>query len=103
MQYLCDLKHSSGERPRSRSRIHSATRLIEHTRCARLDDMPTATITRNNLRKIVTESVHNALSSELMKLRALALPTVSQREQREIEKSLRRADRSIGKRISVTV
>ena len=65
--------------------------------------MPTATITKNDLRKIVTESVRHALSSELMKLRALALSTVSQREQREIEKSLHRADRSVGKRISITI
>ena len=57
--------------------------------------MLTATITRDDLRKIVTESVHDALSSELMKLRALALPMISQKEQREIEKSLCRADRSV--------
>ena len=65
--------------------------------------MPTATITKSGLRKIVIESVHDALSSELMKLRALALPTVSQREQREIERSLHQTDRSVGKRIRVTV
>jgi len=65
--------------------------------------MPTVTITKSGLRKIVTESIHSALSSELMKLRALVLPTVSQKEQREIEKSLRRADRSAGKRIRITV
>ena len=65
--------------------------------------MSTATITRNDLRKIVTESVHHALGSELMKLRALALSTVSQKEQREIEKSLLRADRSVGKRLRITI
>ncbi len=78
-------------------------KLLESTRCVRLNGMPTATITENNLRKIVTESVHGALNSELMKFRALALHTVSQKEQREIEKSLRRADRSVGKRISITI
>jgi len=46
--------------------------------------MPIATITRNDLRKIVTESVHHALNSELMKLRALALSTVSQKEQNQV-------------------
>ncbi len=65
--------------------------------------MPSLTITKNNLRQIVTESVRDALGVELMKLRALALPSVSQKEQREIEKSLRRANRSVGKRIRVVV
>ena len=65
--------------------------------------MSTATITKNNLRKIVTKSVHDAFSSELMRFRALALPAVSQKEQREIEKSLRQIDRSVGKRIRVAI
>lgn len=45
------------------------------------------------------ESVRDVLDTELMKLRSLALPTVSSKEQKEIEKSLRKADRSASKRI----
>lgn len=69
----------------------------------RLGDMQSLTINKDNLREIVAESVRDALTSELMKLRALALPAVSKKEQREIEKILRRADRSPGKKIHVSV
>ncbi len=65
--------------------------------------MQSLTINKDNLREIVAESVRDALTSELMKLRALALPAVSKKEQREIEKILRRADRSPGKKIHVSV
>jgi hypothetical protein len=65
--------------------------------------MKTITISKTDLRKVVTQSVRDVLDEELMKLRALALPAVSRKEQQEIEKSLRRADRAIGKRIRLSV
>lgn len=86
-----------------KGRPGTAALLHKSIYCVSLSIMPTTTITVNSLRKIVTESVHSALSSELMKLRALALPTITQREQREIEKSLRQADRSTGKIIRITI
>ncbi len=65
--------------------------------------MDNITIAKNDLRELVTESVRDALNLELIKLRALALPFVSKKEQSEIEKILRRADRAVGKKINVTV
>ena len=65
--------------------------------------MTNLTISKSDLRELVTESVRGALSEELMKFRALALPAVSQREQREIERSLSKADRSVGKKIRITL
>ena len=64
--------------------------------------MQSATITKEELRTIVFKGIRDAFDLELMKFRALALPSVSQKEQREIVKSLRRADRSAGKKIYVT-
>src|SRR3989344_8354837 len=61
--------------------------------------MQTITTSKKELRQIVKESVRDVLDTELMKLRSLALPTVSSKEQKEIEKSLRKADRSASKRI----
>ena len=65
--------------------------------------MSTTTITKQDLCEIVTTSVREALSVEMMKLRALALPYVSNQEQREIEKALRKGDDSTGKTISVAI
>lgn len=52
---------------------------------------------------MVTESVREALGSELVKLRLLALPAIGTREQREIERSLHNADRTIGKRLRIMI
>ena len=65
--------------------------------------MSTSTITKKELQRIVTESVRETLSSELMKLRALALPSVSKKEQRDIEQSLRHAARSLGAKVRVSL
>ena len=65
--------------------------------------MPTSTITKKELQRIVTESVRETLSSELMKLRALTLPSVSKKEQREIEQSLRYADRTPGTKVRISL
>ncbi len=65
--------------------------------------MHNATITKKELRAIVVEGVRDALDLELMRFRATTLPFVSQKEQREIIKLLRRADRSAGKKICVSL
>ncbi|MFH1170176.1 MAG: hypothetical protein V1704_01285 [Candidatus Vogelbacteria bacterium] len=65
--------------------------------------MQTATITKKEIRTIIIEGVRDAFDLELTKFRTLALPFVSQKEQREIIKSLRRVDRSVGKKIYVTL
>ncbi len=49
------------------------------------------------------KSVCDVLDTELMRLRALALPTVGSKEQKEIEKILRTADRTNGKRVRVVI
>ena len=64
-------------------------------------NMETLTVSKKELQEVVRESLRGALSSELMKLRALALPTVSLKEQREIEKGLQKADRTIGETVTV--
>ena len=65
--------------------------------------MQTITTSKKELRQIVKESVRDVLDTELMKLRALALPAVSLKEQKEIEKVLRHADRSVGKQFRLGV
>ena len=65
--------------------------------------MPSLTITKNDIREIVTESVRDTLSSEFMKFRALVLPLVSLKEQKEIEKLLNKSDRSVGKKVRIFI
>ena len=48
--------------------------------------MSTITIHKKELKSVIKESVSEAISQELSKLRALALPFVSQKEQEDIEK-----------------
>ena len=47
--------------------------------------MATITVSRKQLKDTVKESVREALAQELMWLRALILPLVSENEQRDIE------------------
>ena len=65
-------------------------------------NMTTATLKRN-ITKMARESVHSALRAEMMHIRASLLPSVSAKEQREIEhrygKPTRKGVRSI--RVSV--
>ena len=65
--------------------------------------MQTITTSKKELRQIVKKSVCDVLDTELMRLRALALPTVGSKEQKEIEKILRTADRTNGKRVRVVI
>lgn len=48
--------------------------------------MTTITIPKKELKTVVKESVREVLSQELMRLRALLLPSVSKKEQNAIEK-----------------
>ena len=54
----------------------------------------TTKIGERQLRSIVKESVREALGTEMMKLRALLVPYVSDREQKEIEKRFKKPSRS---------
>ena len=48
--------------------------------------MNTVTIPKKELKAVVKESVREVFDQELMKFRALLLPDVSQKEQKDIEK-----------------
>lgn len=64
--------------------------------------MPTTVSTRK-LKILIKESVKEALETELMKLRALALPEVSPKEQKDIEKRYGRPSRKRAKSYSFSV
>lgn len=61
--------------------------------------MNTITIPKRELKVVVKESVREVFTQELMKFRALLLPSVSQKEQKDIEKHfdkpIRRAVKSV--------
>mgnify|MGYP001560168462 FL=1 len=63
--------------------------------------MSTITINEKELKIVVKESVREVLAQELMKLRALALPDISNKEQKEIEKLYGKPTRKIAKSIKV--
>lgn len=55
------------------------------------------------LKALIKESVREVLSSELMKLRALALPDVSRKEQQDVEKRHGKPSRKKGKEYSLNI
>lgn len=63
--------------------------------------MATITIPKKELKIVVKESVREVLAQELMKLRALALPSVSAKEQKDIEKLYHRPHRKTAKTIEI--
>ena len=66
--------------------------------------MPNAnTLSKKELKSVVKESVREVLSQELMKFRALLLPSVSAKEQKDIESRYIKPSRKIEKIISVDV
>lgn len=65
--------------------------------------MVTITIPKKELRAVVKESLHEVFIQELMKFRALLLPFVSQKEQREIEKLYNKPSRKVGKTIEIKI
>jgi len=65
--------------------------------------MSTITIPKKELETVVKESVREVLTQELMKFRALLLPSVSEKEQKEIEKLYRKPSRKVAKTIEVEI
>ena len=61
------------------------------------------TLTDRKLRSLVKESVREALESQIMKLRAFALPGVSKKEQKDIEKRYGTPSRNPAKRYALDV
>lgn len=64
--------------------------------------MPT-TVNARKLKTLIKESVKEVLETELMKLRALALPEVSEKEQKDIEKRYGKPSRKRAKSYTLTV
>jgi len=60
-------------------------------------------IPKKELKTVVKESVREVLNQELMKFRALLLPFVSQKEQKDIEKRYGKPIRQIGKTIEIEI
>ena len=65
--------------------------------------MATISIPKKELKTIVKESIREILEQESMKLRALLLPFVSQKEQRDIEKRYGKPSRKIAKSIEIKI
>lgn len=65
--------------------------------------MKTATLTEKKLKSIVKEGVREILEQELMRLRALALPEISKREQKDIENRYGKPSKKAAKSIEVQI
>jgi len=61
------------------------------------------TIPKKELKAIIKESVREILEQESMKLRALLLPFVSQKEQQDIEKRYGRPSRKVAKSMEIKI
>ena len=60
-----------------------------------------ATITEQKLKRFIKEGVREALSAELMKLRALVVPEISEREQKDIERRYSKPSRRTAKTMTI--
>lgn len=65
--------------------------------------MNTITIQQRQLRSIIRESVREILVQETSKFRALLVPSVSQNEQKDIEKRYGKPSRSVSRSIEITL
>lgn len=65
--------------------------------------MDTITIPKTKLKLVIKESVREVLSQELMKLRALASPFISQKEQEDIKKRYVKPSRKEAKTIAIEI
>ena len=63
--------------------------------------MITYTIRKEELKTAVKEGVREALSQELVKFRALFLPAVSPKEQKDIEKRYGKPSRKTAKSVKI--
>jgi hypothetical protein len=61
----------------------------------------TTAILKKELRSTIKESVREAFEQELMNFRAFCLPSVSSKEQKDIEKRYGKPARKMAKRLSV--
>ena len=65
--------------------------------------MNTIIIPKKELKTVVKESVREVLGQEFMKFKALLLPSISEKEQRDIEKCYGKPVRQIAKSIEVEI
>jgi len=65
--------------------------------------MSTITIPKRELKIIIQESIREILKQESMKFRALFLPLVSQKEQKDIERRYNRPSRRTAKSIETRI
>lgn len=63
--------------------------------------MATFTIPKKELKIVVKESIREVFNQELMKFRALLLPSISKKEQKDIEKRYGKPSRKIAKTIEI--
>ncbi|OQX00622.1 hypothetical protein BWK69_01065 [Candidatus Parcubacteria bacterium A4] len=63
--------------------------------------MSTITISEKKIKMVVRESVREAFAQELIKLRALLLPSVSQKEQKNIKKLYNKPSYDTAKSIEI--
>ena len=63
----------------------------------------TVKISEEKLKALVKESVKEVLRSEIMRLRALALPEVSEKEQKDIERRYGKPSRRTSKSYTLRV
>lgn len=60
-------------------------------------------IPKEELRTVVKESVREVLTQELMKFRSLLIPSVSEKEQKNIEQLYGKPTRNISKTIKIKI
>lgn len=65
--------------------------------------MPTITIPKKELKTIVKESIREIIRQESMKFRTLFMPSISQREQKDIEKRYGRPSRKTAKSVEIKI
>ncbi len=65
--------------------------------------MAVITIPKKELKAVVKESFREVFTQELMKFRALLLPFVSQKEQKEIEKLYGKPSRKTAKTLEIEI
>lgn len=63
--------------------------------------MATLTIPKKELKIIVKESIREVFNQELMKFRALLLPSISKKEQKDIERRYGKPVRQVAKSIEI--
>ncbi len=65
--------------------------------------MNTITIQKTQLKSLIKESVYEVISQELMKIRLLATPTISLKEQKDIEKAYGKPSRKSVKTVAFEI